>query len=291
MRKVLISPGDRTGVGFLGQTVPLVALPVLGESLVNCWVESLANAKTKDLLILATDRPEVVRETVGDGSRWGVRIEVRGVLKELGPTEACAILKDEQESLLSESDVILMDHLPGLQSIPLFRSYQHWYNGLIAWMPLSASLNRIGRHEISPRVWGGRRLHLAPSAQIIPPCWIGEHVRIGPEAIIGPNTILEDRVVVDGAAEVQASVIGPDTFVGGLTKVENSLAWGSTLINWRTGSCIQVPDPFLLCSLGSRYSAGESRPQKPGNDSRPGLLTKLAKPWTLINQVQEKFRL
>ena len=50
-------------------------------------------------------------------------------------------------------------------------------------------------------------------------------------------------------ARVVRSVVGPDTFVGRLTAVTQSLAAGCLLVNWRTESVLRVPDRFLLCSL------------------------------------------
>jgi NDP-sugar pyrophosphorylase family protein len=76
---------------------------------------------------------------------------------------------------------------------------------------------------------------------------------LGAEAAVGPDVILENGVVVDAAAEIRSSVVGPDTYVGTLTRIEHSIAWGNMLIDWRTGSCTHVPDPFLLCALGQRY--------------------------------------
>ena len=67
--------------------------------------------------------------------------------------------------------------------------------------------------------------------------------------MIGPGVILEDRVVVGTGACITQSVVGPDTFVGRLTAVVQSLAAGSLLVNWRSGSVLRVPDAFLLCSL------------------------------------------
>jgi len=37
-----------------------------------------------------------------------------------------------------------------------------------------------------------------------------------------------------------------------LTEVHDSLANGNILVNWRSASCVRVPDSFLLCSLGER---------------------------------------
>ena len=119
-------------------------------------------------------------------------------------------------------------------------------------LPRTANLNRVGVREIKPGVWVGLRSRIAAAAELRAPCWIGEEVWIGPNAIIGPNTILENRVVVETGTEIANTVVGPETFVGALTELNNSLAWGSTLINWRSGSRTTVPDAFLMCSLGQR---------------------------------------
>ena len=74
MERILICPGERPGVGFLAQTVPLVAVPLLGENVLTYWMVALAGAGVKEVLVHATDRPEMVRSVVGDGSRWGLRI-------------------------------------------------------------------------------------------------------------------------------------------------------------------------------------------------------------------------
>jgi len=254
MNKILICPGERAALAFLCQTMPLVALPMFGENLLGYWMESLANSGVKEVSVLVTDRRELVRSVLGDGSRWGVRIQVQAELSEVSAQE----IRDrpDREHRLAgnpEKDVIMLDHLPGLEGMPLFQSYRHWFSALLAWMPQAAMLPRLGVREIRPGVWCGRRSQIAAGARVEPPCWIGDHVQVGPEAIIGPEVILENGVLVDAASEIRGSVVGPDTFVGGLTKFENSIAWGSTLIDWRTGSCTHVPDPFLLCALGQRY--------------------------------------
>ena len=63
--------------------------------------------------------------------------------------------------------------------------------------------------------------------------------------------IIEDRSVVDAKATVTQSWVGPDTFVGSMTAVTDSLAWGATLTSWQTDSSLRVPDPFLLSSLST----------------------------------------
>lgn len=251
MPTTLICPGERPAVGFLAQAVPLVAIPILGESLLAYWIEHLARNGTRHVRVLATDRPEIIRSLLGNGSRWGVQLDLRAELKELSPTEAAAQWAEDKTP--GPVEVITLDYLPGMPEIPLFRSYRDWYQGVLAWVPRATRGDRIGLREIEPGVWCGSRAQIASGAILRPPCWLGHQVQVGTDTVIGPDAILEDRVVVDAASEVRSSVIGPDTFVGRLVKVESSIAWGSTLIDWKTGSCTQVPDSFLLSSLGQRY--------------------------------------
>src|SRR4051812_8882636 len=126
MANVLICPSERPQVGFLAQTAPLVAVPILGEALVNHWIEFLANTGAKEVLILATDRPDMVRSVVDNGSRWGVRVQVQAELKEPTVEEAAGRLTSRSADA-GESKVVLMDHLPGMEELSLFRSYRDWF--------------------------------------------------------------------------------------------------------------------------------------------------------------------
>ena len=143
MANVLICPSERPQVGFLAQTAPLVAVPILGEALVNHWIEYLANAGAKEVLVLATDRPDMVRSVVDNGSRWGVRVQVQAELKEPTVEEAAARLP-RQTCDPGEARVVVMDHLPGMEELPLFRSYRDWFAGVLASMSRVAAPNRIG---------------------------------------------------------------------------------------------------------------------------------------------------
>jgi hypothetical protein len=147
-----------------------------------------------------------------------------------------------------------MDHLPCLPRLPLFTSYADWFAAARALMPLALTPDRIGVREFKPGVWVGLNAYVAAGAKLIAPCWIGERAWIEAGATIGPNAVLEREVFIAHGAEVSNSVIGPETLVGRFTEVRNSIAWGSTLINWERDSCLKVPDSFLLCSREPRHA-------------------------------------
>lgn len=262
MKSLLICPAERPAVSALAEAQPLALLPVLGKPLLAYWLEHLADLGIREVRILAADRPDQVRAFVGNGARWGLDLEVVPALRELSVIEARAKYraKDETDWPSAQHDVVMMDRFPGLPNLPLFDSYGSWMAAVQAWLPHSALRHRVGVREIKPGVWLGLRSRISSSAKVQGPCWIGENVWVGENSKIGPYTVLENRVVVESGVEIANSLIGPETLVGHLTEVKDSLASGSTLINWRSGSRTNVPDAFLMCSL-----ARPQRQPKAGN--------------------------
>jgi len=251
MKTLLICPAIRPAVPQLAEDGPLALVPILGEGLVGHWIEHLAMLGARHVQVIAADRAEQVRSTLGDGARWGVQLEVIAASLEPTLTEAAAHYRTDGEAgwLPAPNDIVLMNHLPGCPELPLFESYASWFAALLAWMPRALTPARIRASEIRPGIWVGRRAHVSPTAQLIAPCWIGDQAFVEPGAVVGPGAIIEDRSVVESDASITHSWVGPDTFVGPMTAVASSLAWGSSLTNWRSDSSLRVPDPFLMCSL------------------------------------------
>jgi NDP-sugar pyrophosphorylase family protein len=251
MKALLICPDERAGVAALAESVPLANVPILGKSLVEYWLAHLASLGATEVLILAVDRPDQVRAEVGDGARWGVRAIVQPEKRELTVDEARAKHQAKADAtwLSAPNDVTLMDYLPSLPQAPLTTSYANWFAAARALMPCALTPDRIGVRELEPGVWVGMHAHVSGDATLLAPCWIEEGAWIEAGVTIGPNVVLEKQVFIASGAEVSHSVIGPKTFVGQFTEVRNSIALGSTLVNWESNSCLKVPDEFLLCSL------------------------------------------
>jgi hypothetical protein len=232
--------------------MPLSNVSALGKPVIAHWLDNLAARNVKEVLVLATDRPEETRAVVGDGRRWGLRVQVIPEIRELSPAEARRKYRRDDDPgkwLDAPDDSTLMDHLPGLDDFPLFDSYASWLAGVQQEIPRATTPDRIGLHEVQPGIWVGLHARIASDAQLNAPCWIGEDVDIRHGAIIGPMAVLEDRCFVERGAEISNSVIGPDTFVGEFAEVHDSIALGKTLIHTKLNSITRVDADFLLCSL------------------------------------------
>jgi NDP-sugar pyrophosphorylase family protein len=257
MKSILICPGYRPGLKLLTETMPLALVPLLGESLVVYWLVHLASLGAREVIVCASDRPWAFREAIGTGSRWGLQVRVVAEMYELTAGEARARHGGPEGWMRSPHDVVVGDHLPGQPGHRLGENYAEWYAAVQAWGRQAVTPDRTGIKEVAPDVLVGWQSMIPADVELRPPCWIGEKVRIGAGAIIGPNAVVENRSVVSAGAEVVRSIVGPDTLVGENTEVVDSLALGHTLINWRDGSCLHVPEEYLLCSLREQPEATE----------------------------------
>ncbi len=246
MNAVLICPSVRPAVEHLASHAPLAAVPLLGESLLEYWLTHLAMSGATEVRVLANDRPEQIVALVGDGARWGLKVEMIVESREL--TAAQAEIKYGREMESNALEITVLDHFPG-SVLSLFTSYSDLFAGMLEWLPKALTPDRVGVRQLSPGVWIGLHTKIAPDAKLFPPCWIGRNVYIGSGAVVGPMSIIEDRSFIEPKAEVIGSMVGPDTFVGQLAVIQEAIAWGSTLINWKSSAFTQVADAFLLSSL------------------------------------------
>jgi len=251
MKAILICPDRRAAVAFLARQSPLALVPMLGLSVLAHWLSELASRGIKEVTLLAADRPEQIRAAVGRGERWGLTVEVHAEAREPSAAEAGSRFPDDS--------VFLADHLPALPDAPLFESYAGFFAALQRWRPL-APQHRVGARQIAPGVWVGLRCKLDPTAELIAPCWLGENVWVRARAKVGPDAIIEDSALVDDDAAVVRSWVGPWTYIGNLTQIDDSFAWGDGLLKHPSGAFTEIVDPFLLSDLRGDHNYARRSP-------------------------------
>jgi hypothetical protein len=257
MKAILICPADRPSVAFLARTRPLALTPILGRTLLDLTLAEVASQGATEVLILADDRPEEIRRAVGKGEAWGVKAEVLPESQELSHNEARRKYIDRQPAgwLPAPLDIRIVDRVAG--TAPLWTDPGTWFASLRLHIQ-GAAAHRVGYRELSPGIWIHVRARVAQNARLEGPCWIGAFATIRPAAHIGPGAIIEDHAYVDDGAEVTESFVGPATYVGALTDLRQSLAWGRGLYKWTTGSFTEVQDAFLLGELSGRATRKRS---------------------------------
>lgn len=257
MKAILICPEHRLTGGVFQRIKPLALMPVLGRTLLD---HSLAQLKIKgytDILILASDRPELIRESVGSGRAWGLAIEVMATPIELAPDEAEAQFSHRNANE-ARPLVLVLDRLPELSEAPLWRTNHATFELFLTALHSTGISPLMTMRQIGSDVWISSKARISSTAVITGPAWIGPYVSVSPGVNIGPNTIIESGAFIDRSAKVENAWVGPATYVGACTAVTESCVWGNGLLNLKDGAFLEVTDEFLLKDL-ARQSTSQKR--------------------------------
>lgn len=244
MNAVLILPDHRECAGFARRMKPLALMPFMGRELLDLWLEKLAAEGFKEVTLLVADRPDEIRRATADGSRWGLRLTLIPVPREPSIEAARTLFTtDEQTAILT------MDTLPDGPKLPLWESTEGLYDVMRRKFHHVEPESRLTMRRLASDVFVSTRARIAPTAVIEGPAWIGPRVIIGEHAHIMGGSIIEAASYIDRQATVRGSWIGPKTYVGAMTEISHSFAWGDGLENWRLESFVEITDDFLLASL------------------------------------------
>ena len=254
MIAILICPEHRPAAGVFQRMKPLALMPVLGRSLLDYALSRLKKDGFKEVKLLVSDRPETVREAVGEGEVWGLKVEVISTRHELAPDVAELHCCDGNDGA-ARPLVMVLDTMPGMPEASLWKTDATTFDSLRSALHVPELATGLTMQELSPGVWISTKARVSPAARLTGPLWIGAHASVGSNASIGPDAIVENGAFIDGGAVVKEAWIGPATYVGGTAAVKQSCAWGSGLLNWRKSSFLEVRDRFLLNDISKRTAS------------------------------------
>jgi len=271
---------------FLGHDRSPVLLPFFDRSLLQHAVEALVSRGCKRIGIATMTAIEPIRALVGDGERWGAKIEVYPLraLSELpalltanAPGESVIVADAERlptaassaDAELTGGGWLLLSRDQSKSSIDVVEqaggdvfldvttpeAYLDSWNRAV--MSGNSGLVKTGRSQGENVVVGrGTRIH--PSAQIEGPAYIGERCLISPEAKIGPNTYIgADSIVEDGAILADCAVF-PHTYVGPRLEIRRKLVYRSTAYDIDKKVSLDAIEEFLLGGTQKTTQIGPS---------------------------------
>jgi len=117
----------------------------------------------------------------------------------------------------------------------------------------------IARHPASAGVWIGNGTRVHPTARLIAPVYLGDHVLVGPAAVVGPHAVIGERSVIDAGATVADALAAPGSYVGRGVELQHAILAGRRLVNVELGVALEVPDRELAGTV-----ATDARAQAPG---------------------------
>ncbi len=259
MKALLICP-DKGNASTWPDSYPLAATSILSKPLIFYWIEYFVERGVKELIALCSDRPDVMRGIVGDGSRWGIKLDVVPERSQLTIDEARhKYFAASNGSSAVLANIAVVDRLPS-STAKIFENGEIFFNTIRCVLP-DAGVNRVAMRQLSPGVWVSTNAQIPASAVLLSPCWIGHHARVGEGATIGPTAVIENNVIVGRGAILRDALIQSHSYVGEFTEVRNSIVSGNLLFNWKTNSQVVIKDPFLLGSV----IAARSKPRRASN--------------------------
>ena len=244
MNVILICPEHRADAGIYQRMRPLALMPVLGRTLLDHALAHLADRGAKEVLVLASDRPEQIRSAVKAGAVWGLKINVMPTSSEPSKEDALQFYGADF-SAAGVPSVIVLDAIPGAASRPLWSPPSECPD-FLSWIAEAAMAGQLTMREVSPGVWISTKAKVSRDAVITGPVWIGPRASITAGARVGPDAVIEAGAFVDSGACISGSWLGPDTYAGSGVHLRDSIAWGNGLMAWRSGSFLEVRDDFLI---------------------------------------------
>lgn len=287
MKAIVICPEHRAAGGAFHRMRPLALMPLLGRTMLDYALTDLKREGVTDVKVLASDRPEAVREAVGRGEAWGLRVEVIGESNELAP-DLAEVQHGDSSSGSGRPRVVVLGEVPGMPGRDLWKSHTATFEILCDALKSEAHASQLTMSEVSPGVWISTKARISSRAMVVSPAWIGAYASIGAGARVGPNAIVEGGAFVDGGAVIRDSWVGPDTYVGATASVNGCCAWGHGLLCWRDGSFLEVHDNFLLNDL-TRRTAAQKRASLPERLAA-ALLMIVTFPLALIALIRARFQ-
>ena len=245
MKTILICPEHRPASAAFHSMLPLALMPVLGRTLIELHLLDLAANGAKKVLILAADRPEMIRRAVGNGAAWGLEIELIPTRMEMTPEDAVVHYGGKRRCT-----VRIIDTLP--DGSPLWPSTAETFNILTSQLDRQNMAGSLTMREVKPQVWISTKARMADGVVVNGPIWIGPHATVRKGAKIGPRTVIEAHAFVDELATIRESWIGPATYLGAATDVSKALIWGRTITHWDDGSQFEPNDSMMLADLSAK---------------------------------------
>ncbi len=232
--------------------MPFVLWPVGNEPLLAHWMDEAVRQGVDQVEIFVLDRPADVRLWLEGGAYWSRKVKVTPISKESSAPE----------------DARRVDCLPG--GPPLNREVsdphellRYWFDIQKTWLKqrLDASPTIDHRHDSGG--WIGPQAVVSPTAELVPPFWIGADARIGEGCRIGPNAFIGRHAIVDEEVEVENSFVGANTYVGKFTRISRAIASGRILVDMARDVRLELSERFILSPVGAP-------------NTRPGVLERVA---------------
>ena len=198
--------------------LPVGLFTVGGKPLIHHWLDRLVNAGTKNIVIVSSALPHLLRQYVGRGERWGfdsVEYISTATLTDWAQVKSLAPKVDGRTCAY-----ISLGSLPTATLSRMQHGSDLWIDGCVSLTSLTAPLSVQNMAEL----WYANMWCIANQTEIHPSAKVDTQVRREGNYVIGARSVLR------GQSQLRSSVVGKDVDIGSNVEIRHSLILDNTTL-------------------------------------------------------------
>ncbi|GGF62911.1 NDP-sugar synthase [Alteromonas lipolytica] len=234
---VLIEPTDLPALQPLLVRRSLALLPVAGKPIIQLWLEHISLMGFTSVSIGVRDFPQALRDFVGNGSRWGLSIEVHALTEHMSNEDAVAHIAAAGPQLVACLNAIPTDNLSILLSHQVSE----------ATVPFTAGTGQYPLAYLLPKASeaGQEKLCIPLTAEFfkridsVSSLWQVNNAILHGQTFdplpsgfeVEPGIFMETGIQVKPGVNMQGPVkIGQNSYLGRNVKIKNNVVIGACVI-------------------------------------------------------------
>ncbi len=225
------------------------SLPLAGKPLVEHQLDRAARLGMTRVLILDVSYDRRLAERLGDGSRWGLRLDYRPLPMGVSPQEAV----DRNRDFLDGEEPKVVE------GPEIFYHGGHVYlTSLRDYFELNFKIVVDPDECVLPGYSSDRGVVLGMNVQIrmgcvvTPPILLDDNVLIDYECQLNGSVIVCNGAILDRRCYLHRAIVFPETYIARGVELENKIVVGSRVIDPLTGACVNLAGDVLSFDLRGR---------------------------------------
>lgn len=270
---------DRNGgeLAPLNTIYPTALMPVAGKSPLEFWFEYLCDKGFKSVHIITSAMTKQVKDQFPDGDHWGLNFTYHSSRGEELPSSLVERIGLELPFFAARGDTLpCIDNNQLIAALEVDNESESLLDTLdwssfkeinSAWDTSLSSLKSL--YEATFNVLNSKHSYLVPRGlraedgkwlatptfssarahQLNGALYVGRDSMVERDVLFEGDVTVEANSYVDRNTKVTNSIIFPGTYVGQDMSVNESIVCGSTVIDLKHGTDIQISDPALFSFL------------------------------------------
>jgi len=247
LKAIIIPYADLAKCAWAAEFFPgrsLASLPVCAKPIIEYQLDECARSGIKTVLVLDWGFDVALARRLGDGSRWGLKLEYTGTDATLSCEKQIAL----HTGFVGDStDVkVVCENAVGGRPIDSLLAY---FNANLEILRNPGNLVLPG-YSAESGVYAGMNVVIKPGVEVAAPVVLGDNVRLERGVQMLDGVVLGEGVIVSRHTRIRRSVVFDETCIGKNMEVDGKIVAGNRVIDPVAGIYVDLVDAGLSADLG-----------------------------------------